>query len=310
MPPGLADEEVAALGKWPDEWGFHKQPAALIEKMDHQGRVIGYDVNPAAENLKNLRDDYYPKMLVGKTKSWIDSRLMVRVVLVVDGSPVWPNFRVEVHVASQLLKPHENCDVDVGLDFGRKPAAVFAQGINNRILIQFELQGQNEGAVSFAPKVRKFIASHYPDHDLRRFRFWGDPKGADKSQVDDRTAFDVFAAHGMTVRGPPGLYQNKIEPRVEAVDSALTRMYDGKPCLILSPFCRSLKVGMAGRYHNEKDEDGELRPDKGPYSHLCEAAEYLVMGMGEGRRMIGHVPIGELRPARVYKQKTMRRVVA
>jgi hypothetical protein len=310
VPPGLSLEDAEALGKWPEEWGFHLQPAALIEKFDAQGRVIGYEVNPNAENVNNLRDDYYLKQIVGKTKSWIDSRLMVRVVLVVDGSPVWPNFKAEVHVASMILMPNRAYDIDVGLDFGRSPSACFLQTINNRTLVQFELIGQNEGAVTFAPKVKRFIAAHYPEHELSRFRFWGDPKGADMSQVDDRTAYDIFEHHGMKVRGPPQLIANKIEPRVEAVDSILTRMYDGKPCFLISPFCRTLKVGMSGRYFNEKDNDGILKPCKNRYSHVCEALEYAIMGMGEGRRMTGRAPLGSLKPAQVMKRRTMRRISA
>lgn len=310
LPPGLSDEDAAALAKWPDDWGLHMQPAALLEKLDREGRVIGYEVNPNAENLHNLRDDYYSKQITGKTKSWIDSRLMVKVTLVVEGSPVWPNFKPEVHVPAVLLTPNPNYDVDVGLDFGRQPSMTSGQGVNNRIMVQYELIGVNEGAVTFAPKVKKFLATHYPDVPLNRIRFWGDPKGADKTQVDDRTAFDIFAAHGMTVRGPPQLLQNKIEPRVEAVDNALTRMYDGKPALLISPFCRTLKVGMAGRYFNEKDDQGELKPCKNRYSHVCEALQYMVMGTGEGRRMVGRNPNGQTTAVRVHKPKTMRRVTA
>lgn len=309
VPPGLTEEETRLLGRWPQDWGLYIQPPALLEIKDAQGRVVSYETNPHAENLENLRPDYYDKMIAGKSRAWIDSRLMVRVALVVDGSPVWPNFKAEVHVAAMALAPDENYSVEVGLDFGRSPAAVFAQHINSRVLVQHELIGQNEGAVSFAPKVRRALAAWYPGVPLGSVRFWGDPKGADKTQVDDRTPFDIFANHDMIVRGPPGLFQNKITPRVEAVDSLLTRMYDGKPCLIVSPRCITLKVGMAGRYYNEKDEFGVLSPDKKRYSHVCEALQYLCMGMGEGRRMIGLKPIGEVRPAAWHKHKTMRRAV-
>jgi hypothetical protein len=310
LPPGLTDEERDALGKWPAEWGFYLQPPALIEKLDVHGRVVGYEVNPHAENLKNLPDGYYQKQIVGKTKAWIDSRLMVRVVLVTEGSPVWPMFRGEAHVSSEVLRPHPNYDIDVGLDFGRQPAAIFGQAVNNRILVQNELLGHNEGAVSFAPKVKRFIAQRYPDHPLSRFRFWGDPKGQDKTQNDDRTAYEIFEANGMKVRAPPNLKQNMIETRVGAVALVLNEMYDGRPRFVLSPVCRTLKVAMAGRYFNEKDETGELKPNKGPYSNPADALQYLVLGMGEGRRMTGRAPLGELQPVRVHKQKTMRRVVA
>lgn len=310
LPPGLTDEDKAALGKWPQEWGFHLQPPALVEEFDHHGRVIGYKPNPQAENVENLDSDYYSKQIVGKTKAWIDSRLMVRVVLVVDGSPVWPMFRVETHVAPMVLRPHMDYHVDVGLDFGRQPAAVFGQNINQRALIQNELLGMNEGAVTFAPKVRRFIATQYPDHKLSDFRFWGDPKGQDKGQADERTAYDIFAVNGMTVRPAPGLKQNMISTRVDAVANLLNEMYDGRPRFVLSPACRTLKVAMAGRYHNEKDDVGELKPCKDRYSNPADALQYLSLGMGEGRRMVGRSPIGQMVPVRLYKPKTMRRVTA
>ena len=223
------------------------------------------------------------KQVVGKTKSWIDSRLMVRVTLVVDGSPVWPMFRVETHVATEVLRPHATSEVVVGLDFGRQPAAIAGQAINSRILIQNELLGNNEGAVTFAPKVARWLAKEYPDHELEEIKFYGDPKGQDRTQNDERTAYEIFAANGMNVRAAPGLKNNMIETRVAAVASPLEQMHDGRPRFVLSPKCRTLKVGMAGRYHNEKDEQGELKPKKDRYSNPCDALQYLVLGMGEGR---------------------------
>jgi hypothetical protein len=307
MPPNAED---LGLSKWPDEWGLHIQPPALIEKFDPNGRIIGYDTNPHAENIHNLDPDYYAKQIAGKSKAWIDSRLMVRVALVVDGSPVWPMFRVEVHVSHDVLQPNPHYDIDVGLDFGRQPAAIFGQGVNSRVLILRELLGLNEGAVTFAPKVRRFIAQNFPDHDIKRFRFWGDPKGQDKGQADERTAYDIFEANGMKVRPPPGLKQNMISTRVDTVAGLLNEMYDGNPRFLLSRGCVVLKVGMAGRYHNEKDETGELKPCKDRYSNPCDGLQYLCIGMGESRRMVGRAPIGETRAVRVHKPKVMRRISA
>lgn len=310
LPPGLSDDEAAALGKWPEAWGFYLQPPALLEKMDQHGNVTGYTVNPNAENVGNLRDGYYSDQIIGKTKAWIDSRLMVRVVLVVDGSPVWPMFRTEVHVSTEVLVSNPNYDVNVGLDFGRSPAAIAGQGINQRLLVQNELIGKNEGATTFAPKVRRWLAQNYPLTPIEKIRFWGDPKGQDRTQNDERTAYEIFAANGMKVSAPPNLKGNMIETRVEAVASLLSEMYDGRPRFMLSPKCYKLKVAMAGRYFNEKDQTGELKPNKGPYSNPADALQYLSLGMGEGRRMTGRPALGSLAPTRVHKPKTMRRISA
>ena len=309
VPPGLSDDEAHVIGRWPEDWGFHVQPPALIEKMDDAGRILGYEINPHAENLENLDSDYYRKQVVGKSKAWIDSRLMVRVALVVEGSAVWPMFRSETHVAPLPMPPHLSYEIDVGLDFGRQPAAIFGQNINQRVVVLAELLGNNEGAVNFAPKVRRFMAQRFPDHEIKRFRFWGDPKGQDKTQVDERTAYEIFETNGLRVRPAP-VKMNMLETRISAVANLLNEMYDGRPRFVLSPACRTLKVAMAGRYYNEKDETGELKPCKDRFSHPADALQYLVLGMGEGYRMVGRAPITERKPARVHIPKKMRRITA
>ena len=279
-PPGLSPDELMEY-EWPDTWGFYLQPPALIENIDKHGRVLGYDVNPNAENLDNLSPTYYARQIVGKKKAWIDSRLMVRVVLVVEGDPVYPMFRREFHVAPGALSPIPGHDVNVSLDFGRAPAALFSQEINGREFVQFEMQAFNESAAVFAPKVKRFLEQHYPGSALLMN---GDPKGADKGQANDETPFEIFAGYGMSVTPST----NNITTRVEAVSYALNDNPGGVNRWVISPRCRTLIVGLAGRYCNEKDpETGELKPTKNKYSHLCNAFEYKAMSRGEGRRMIG-----------------------
>lgn len=307
LPPGMTDEESKQY-RWPDHWGFHFQPAAVLEKRNPQGVVIGYEVDPSCENYDNLPNGYYEKMLHGKTKAWIDSRLRNVVALVVDGSPVWPMFRAEVHVSAEVLRPNPKYEVVVGLDFGRQPAAIFMQAINNRVLVQYELLGLNESSVLFAPKVKRFLETHYEGCE---FRCIGDPKGDDGTQTDERTSYDIFEANGLPVRSPGNLKQNMIRTRVDAVASVLSEMTDGRPRFLMSPLCRTLKVAMAGRYHLTREETGELKPKKDRYSNPADALQYGILGLGEGRRMIGLSPIGDLKPRKVYSgRKTMRRIMA
>src|SRR5882757_1567073 len=185
LPPNLTEDEKASYA-WPDHWGFYKQPPAVLEIRDMHGVVTGYEVNPDAENLKNLPPGYYAKQLFGKKKAWIDSRLRNVVALVIDGSPVYPEFVTDVHVAREALRPIPGVTLTVGLDFGRQPAAIFMQAANNRVYVQHELLGHNESSVTFAPKVKRFIADHYPDWSLNDVHFFGDPKGRDKGQQSER----------------------------------------------------------------------------------------------------------------------------
>lgn len=302
LPPNLTDEERLGF-QWPGDWGFYMQPAALVELRDQHGRVIDYAVNPDAENIENLKPDYYERQRKGKTTAWINSRLMNRIALVVEGSPVWPEFRVEVHVAQEALRPKPEYEVVVGVDFGRQPAAIFMQAINNRVLVQHELLGFNMGTERFAPMVKRFLIEKYPNF---KYRIYGDPKGQDKTQNDERTAYEIYAANGLKVTPPPGLKQNMIETRVSAVASVLNEMDDGRPRFVLSPLCRTLKVAMAGRYHNTRDEFGELKPNKDRYSNPADALQYGVLGLGEGRKMIGLTPAHDLKPVRYAQGRAQR----
>ena len=285
-PAGLSQDERVQY-EWPAEWGLFIQPPALIEHLDANGNVERYSLNPDAENLENLKALYYQRQIVGKRKAWIDSRMMVRCVLLVDGDPVYPMFRREFHVAPQALEPvlGPGREVRMWLDFGRSPAALFAQEINGRVFVQHELVGFNEAATSFAPRVKRFLEQTYPGC---RLIVHGDPKGQDRGQATDQTPFEVFAANGMPVNPS----SNHITTRVEAVSFALNDNPGGINRWVFSPRCRTLVVGLAGRYCLEKDPDsGELKPTKNKYSHVCNALEYGALSLGEGRRMIG-LPAG------------------
>lgn len=303
-PEGTPDERKIG---WPKDWDFIRQPSALLEKFAPDGRtVVGYEPNPEAENIEWLTGgfDFYLKQIAGKGKDFIDSRVMNRVTFVVEGSPVWPMFRTEVHVASENLAPVLGREVVIGLDFGRNPAAIFMQAVNNRVYVQFELQGANEAAVFFAPRVKRFLEQHYPGCPFRAF---GDPKGRDKGQANDQTAYEVFANNGIPVSPAPGLKQNSIKERVEAVAHLLMDAtggaMGGQMRAVFSPACRSLRLGMLGKYHLRKDETGDLAPFKNRYADLCDALQYGVLGLGEGRRMIGLSPTVSAKPVQVWKRR-------
>ena len=82
--------------------------------------------------------------------------------------------------------------------------------------------------------------------------------------------------------------------RREAVAQALNRMIDGAPGLIIHPQCRMLRKAMAGAYAYRRvqvggDERFRDKPDKNMYSHVAEAAQYLMLGAGEDRTLIAPV---------------------
>jgi hypothetical protein len=306
VPEGLSEDEKRAM-EWPPGWGFFLQPAATVKIRDGRGSFIRHEINLEAENLRWLATDYYRDLLDGNTRDWIDNRLGNETILVVDGSPVWPMFRRDFHVSREILRPNKNYEVLVWLDFGRiYPAALFAQEINQRIQVQHELLGFNEGASIFAPKVKRFLEQNYTGC---RFRCFGDPKGRDKGQATEKSAYDIFKANGMVVTPAP-VKANNIDLRIETVAYALNDNPAGVSRILISPLCRTLIVGMAGRYHLVREEDGELRPKKDKYSNLCDCIQYGCISLGEGNRMIGLSAANAIKPVRVARMKSMRRISA
>lgn len=235
--------------------------------------------------------------------------MLNQVALVVDGEPVWPAFRRDLHVAKDALKPVPGYQIWIGADFGRTPGVLFGQTVNNRVIILDEMQGYNTSAVLFAPQVKRRLEQKYSGHT---FVAYGDPKGADKTQTDERTAFDIFAANGIPMKPSP-VKQNLIDTRIEAVDYLLGQLYDGRPRLQISPSCRTLIAGMEGGYcYERKLRSSEIKtePAKNRFSHLADALQYLCIAMGEGRAMVGLTPANELQGVRVRKgNRTMRRIV-
>lgn len=296
--------------RWPKDWKYFVQPPALVEVFHADGKTIrGYHINPEAENLKWLKADYYPNKIRGKDKAWIDSRLMNRISVWVDGKAVWPNFKVETHVAGEALKPVAGYPIVLGMDFGRSPAVVFAQFISNRWYILDELCGYDVDTTEFAPQVKRKLDTRFRGFD---FRIWGDPKGADKTQNSTRTSYEIMESFGMRVLPAP-CGDNDLVIRLGAVTHALNGLHDGAPRVLLCPeHCRTLKVAMAGKYHFAKMKTAagyEEKPRKDKYSNIADALQYAVVGEGEGHQIVGRVRTGRAAPVQTRRaRRSLKRV--
>lgn len=298
--------------RWPAEWDYFVQPPGLIEKFGPDGKTVeSYEINPLAENLtwipKVNGNPLYLETIKAKSKQWIDGRIMNRITAPVEGSPVWPMFVEETHVAKRTLRYLEHLPLYIGLDFGRSPAAVFGQLVSDRWSILAELTAFDVGATTFAPMVKRLIETQFPG--VPKVYLYGDPKGNDKPQSDDRTAYDVFREFGLQVVAAP-VPSNNILTRIEAVEFVLNGMRDGQPRFLLSPNCRTLKMAMAGGYSYKKNDPVKVEPSKNKYSHVADALQYLVLGAGEGHLMTGrNRPLGDAKPVKTFQgRRSLRRV--
>ncbi len=73
---------------------------------------------------------------------------------------------------------------------------------------------------------------------------------------------------------------------------------DGRPALLVSPRAKMIRKGLMGGFCYRKmkivgSERYTEEPDKNIYSHPVEAAEYALMGGGEGREAL--MPAGPRR---------------
>ncbi|MBG7616477.1 hypothetical protein IWC96_14460 [Brevundimonas sp. BAL450] len=308
IPEEMDEGERRSLVR-PDDWEFHVQPAWFVEDKDERGFVTGYRINPDAENINILGEKNVLSLLDGRTTDEIDAELMNRVLIQQPGRPVFPMFSRDVHVSKAPLKATEGVTLHVGLDFGRQPAMVVAQCVGGRWSVLDEMTGSNMAAEDFAPMVKRRLALKFPGwggEGQPDILFWGDPSGDSKrSEVDDRTAFDIFAKNGMQVRKADNAGRRAI--RIETFTSMLNRMIRGEPAVLVSSTCATVVTALAGGYcYKRKRVSGsptyDTEPDKtGPYSHPVDAMLEIFMGGGESRTVLG-------RAARPQRVNTLRRV--
>ncbi|QHW26648.1 hypothetical protein GYN07_20935 [Rhizobium leguminosarum bv. viciae 248] len=319
LPDDWTEEERLSYRR-PDNWGYHVQPPAMLEIKDAAGMLIGYRMNPLAENTKWLKPGYYSEKIKGKTKQWIDSRVLNKITVFVDGKPVWEQFSEDAHASKTALEPIPGWPVYVGLDFGRNPACVVGQLVNNRWRIFAEVTARGVGASIFAPLVKQLLDRRLGDWHVANkageqrgysVEFFGDPKGDDGTQADETTAYDVFRNNfGMPVRAAP-VKNNHIQTRIEAVEYAMVTMVNGVPrFLVCGINCRTLKVACAGGYHFKRIKGTsrhEDKPFKDRYSDIADATQYMLLGAGEGRVVTGQQRSGSKAPVSTKPQKKSRR---
>ena len=188
-------------------------------------------------------------------------------------------------MSKEELKATITQPIVIGIDFGLTPAAVFGQRTDKgRWNILNELVCFDMGVMRFSELLRGEIAKNYKNFDIQ---IYGDPAGDFRSQTDERTPFQIMRQCGLKAKPAPS---NDVALRIEAVDSALSRLLDGKPGFLLDKKCVNLKKGFNGGYHYRRLQVSGDRYDEKPlknrYSHVHDALQYLMIGAGEGRTIL------------------------
>lgn len=315
MPEWMDAEERLMLER-PDNWQFFVQPPGVLEVRDAAGVLTGYEPNPLAENIANLDPNYYRDLIRGKDAHYIRVQVMNKLGQLKNGKPVHADFKREVHVAKQPLPYRPDMDLWIGIDYGRSPAVLILQRPFGRWVVLREIIGHATGLRGFLQrKVLPILAEHYPFH-VTNFRYigdddrqkrgipgevkpwggmtraklagvrgYGDPAGDDMVQTADESPAMIARAMGLPVFSAPS---NDVRIRLEAVDSCLRQIDEGIPYLLIDPSCVRLIAGFEGGYRFDKAK-GEAfleKPDKNEFSHPQDALQYVLLGGGEGNRLI------------------------
>ena len=295
IPDHIPSTEAKMLVK-PDNWCFYVQPSGMKEQRDESGEVQSYTLNEEAENSKHMLASYYPNLIQGKGKTWIDVYVMNRLGTIQDGKPVYNMFVGDTHIAKEEIPVADSMPLYCGLDFGLTPAAVFGQEVRGRWFILQEVVAFDMGIVRFAELLRAEIATRYANCDVNIF---GDPSGDFRAQTDESTPFQVLRGAGLVARPVPS---NDVSLRLEAVSTPLNRMVDGNAGFLIDPRCKELIKGFEGGYAYRRIQvSGERyddRPEKNRFSHIHDALQYLMLGAGEGRQVLNHNAQGRAFTAR------------
>lgn len=298
----------------PDTWEFLVQPPWFIERMDAQGSVLAYDINPLAENLRFTGEERIRGLLEGRTKDEIDADLMNRVMISQSGLPVFPMFVRDVHIAKTRLTAIEGFPLMVGLDFGRRPAAVVMQNVGGRWFVLGELTALNTAAEDFAPALKRYLSRRFAAWMADGgpgIQFWGDPSGDEKrGETNNDTAFGIFQKHGMLVRKADR--GNRRTIRLETMTMVLNRMVHGQPGILFDPQdCPKLTTALGGAYvFQRKKVSGSPtyhdEPLKNEFSDPVDACIEVLMGGHEGRVTVGRaekpMPVSTLRRENVFNR--------
>lgn len=313
QPPDWMTESDRIALVQPRDWKFFAQPAGMLEVQDEAGNIVAWRKNPLAENLQNLHPDYYPKLIQGKRPGWVKVYVGNKIGGIEHDLAVYSAWVTDTHVAKRTITPIPGLPLELGWDFGLTPAAIVGQRMpNGRLLVLKEIVRVNMGAERFCKDVWTALQQdgRFDDWldtdarpDLAVPTVWGDPAGDERSQADEKSAFQILAANGFRVRRAP---TNDPGLRIDGVDALLRAMIDGHPALLVDPSCRMLIRGFEGKYQYEQtrtqSKDGEHKdlPKKNRYSHPHDGLQYLVSGGGETVRMLA----GRRRGEEVAKRQT------
>ena len=287
--------------KEPDEL-YLFQPPAMFRTWNTETKNWDYEENRgqrlathgihAAENVEHLNKgwQYYRDMLSFKDEDDIRRNVLNEYGHVLSGTPVFSEFRKDRHVAIRgVPMPPRGVGLFCGMDLGRTQRAVFGYyGKTGGLLVPMILSKDGLGTEMFATTImRPALAAR--GISPSQVTIFPDPAGENFGGQVEATDVEILRACGFNVTMPV-LKNNDPQTRVETVKQALTRTTsDGDSYVQIDPAAEELIRALAGGYtyaHTKMNGVQRVsdKPGKGPYSHIADAFQYLLVGLKYGAR--------------------------
>ena len=246
----------------PKGWDYWKQAGGL---------------EPDAENVENLPDNYYEKLMDGQSEEWVTRFVHAKWGDSLSGQAVFKSsFQQKHHIAENTLNPNPGRPLMIAQDFGRTPTSLICQvDVRGRLLVFKELTSEDMGLEMF---LSQYLVPTLASERFRGIPVFvvGDPAGWHKSQLREESVADILGRVGFQAKRAA---TNDVVKRVRSVERIMLRteglLIDPNECPLL---IKALKAEY--KYRRKKDGILEDKPEKlHPWSDLADCLQYACLGL-------------------------------
>lgn len=283
----------------PSNFKIFTQPPAVLS----DGKM-----NPLAENLLYLSDEYYPNLMAANSEEWVDVYLKNKFGQGNAGQAVYRStFKRSFHVADTELSHINGTDYPlvVGMDNGlQAAAAVMQQDTRGRVNVLSECYVPEDSTMGVETYLDRLLVPHLTARysaPRSAFLFVLDPACFQRSQVNEATIAQAVQSRGFRVVKAS---TNDPDKRQDAMEGLLNRQIDGKAGILFDSRCNHLVDGLDWGFRYKKNHTTGLsttQREKSHFSHLCEAAEYAALHFNA---RISATYTGMVRPAQPVRPAT------
>lgn len=254
----------------PEQHKLFLQPGGLIESE----RGV-FEKNLKAENMKWLPENYYKRMSLGKTWSFIRTQICNQFGTYDAGKPCHPEYDKDLH-SCDILPIDFDLPIWMGWDYGGVNACVIAQPRRNGLKVVKEFINTVDGLSSFVIEVKGWLRENCPGVIIEKSI--GDP--ADNYSIETARYSNELVTRLLEVK-TFAAKTNNIKARLEAVNTLIDRRNtDSRGIEVSRSGCPVLHAGLSGKYELELKKVGDIalpveKPKKNDYSHTADCLQYL-----------------------------------